>query len=376
MAHQVEHKSELMHGETRQSTLGPLIRVKAYNRQPSSGSENECVERGHPNMTEGSEDGLSDNISGGHRSPWRIATRINSFRRDGASVAEAICRVGQVPGVSALELNFPQHFRRAEGGERERAIAGTGLPITALNLRFEGPLFERGAFTSPVLETRRTAIELAAEAVDVAAGNGADHVVLWMADDGWDYPFQVRYDELWQREIDGFREVASRNPAIHVSVEYKPSDPRRFSLVRTMSDALLATSEVGLPNFGVTFDVCHAYMAGEHPPAAVAMALRQGRLFGVHMNDGYGTADDGLLIGSVHGRDTLELLHVLREGNYSGTIYFDTFPIREDPAAELASNIKELGRLISMLDTFRHEDLKMAQDAQDSLSAFRAIGPL
>ncbi len=327
-------------------------------------------------MAEGSEDRLSHSEQGGQLAPWRIATRLNSFRRNGASVAEAIRRIGQVSGVSALELNFPQHFRRAEDGERERAIVETGLPITALNLRFEGPLFERGAFTSPVLETRRIAIELAAEAVDVAAGSGADHVVLWMADDGWDYPFQVCYDKLWQHEIDGLREVASRNPAIRVSVEYKPSDPRRFSLVRTMSDALLATSEVGLPNFGVTFDVCHAYMAREHPPAAGAMALRQGRLFGVHMNDGHGTADDGLMIGSVHGRDTLELLHVLREGNYAGTLYFDTFPIREDPEAELTANINELGRLVAMLDSVRHEDLKMAQDAQDSLSAFRAIGPL
>jgi len=324
-------------------------------------------------MTEGNEKGLSEEESVGQFSPWRIASRLNSFRRDGASVVEAIRRIGRVAGVSALELNYPQHFRHSEDDERERAIAETGLPVTALNLRFEGPMFERGAFTSPDLESRRSAVALACEAVDLAARVSAEHVVLWMADDGWDYPFQVRYDELWQHEIDGFREVASRNPAIRVSIEYKPSDPRRFSLVRTVSDALLATKDVGLPNLGVTVDICHAYMAGEHPPAAAAMALRQGRLFGIHMNDGYGTADDGLMIGSVHKRDTLELLHILQEGHYSGTIYFDTFPIRENPSAELAANIKELERLLSMLDSFRREDLTMAQNAQDSLSAFRAI---
>ena len=72
---------------------------------------------------------------------------------------------------------------------------------------------------------------------------------------------------------------------------------------------------------------------------AAALALRDGRLFGVHLNDGYGQADDGLLVGSVHPWQTLELLATLRRHDYRGTIYFDTFPVREDPAAESAANV-------------------------------------
>ncbi len=143
-----------------------------------------------------------------------------------------------------------------------------------------------------------------------------------------------------------------------MSVEYKPIDPGRFALVRSMGDALLAARDVGLPNFGVTLDFCHSLMAGEHPPAMAAQALREGRLFGVHLNDGYGQADDGLIVGSVHLWHSLELLTVLRRGAYDGTLYFDTFPIRENPAAESAANVAMVHRLERLIDRFDGDQLQ------------------
>jgi L-rhamnose isomerase len=304
---------------------------------------------------------------------YPVASRLNSFRTPGVDVADAIRRMAAVPGVGALELNFPQHVAALREGELASLLAETGLPLTALNLRFEGQRFHHGAFTAPDAATRSEAVHIAREAVDVAAAHGANHVVLWMADDGWDYPFQADYGSLWAREIDGFRAVAAWNPAVRVSVEYKPFEPRRVSLIRTMSDALLAAHEVALPNFGVSIDVCHAYMAGEHPPAAAAAALRSGKLFGVHLNDGYGRADDGLIFGSVHPRDALELLCVLVEGGYAGTLYFDTFPVREDPAAELAANIAALERLLADLGRIDGERMAAAQAAQDAIAIERLV---
>ena len=252
------------------------------------------------------------NVENEHPSRWKIASRLNSFRQPELDVGQAIRRMAAVPGVSALELNYPQHVVKLAPGELDALVDETSLPLTALNLRFEGPAFARGAFTSPQPEVRKEAVGIACEAVDVAARLGAGHVVLWMADDGWDYPFQTDYGKLWADETDAFRIVADHNPSIRVSVEYKPLEPRRFSLIRSMGDALLAAHKVDRENFGVTLDVCHSYMAGEHPPAAAAAALNEHKLFGVHLNDGYGTADDGLMLASVHERDSLELLYVLR----------------------------------------------------------------
>ncbi len=311
--------------------------------------------------------------SDGHSKQWRIASRINSFRRSGLDVNAAIRRMAAVPGLSALELNYPQHVNELAAGDLDVLLAETRLPLTALNLRFEGPRFARGAFTTPDRGAREDAVGIACEAVDLAARYGAGHVVLWMADDGWDYPLQANYGKLWTDEIDGFRTVADRNPSIRVSVEYKPFDPRRFSLIRSMGDALLAVHEVDRANFGVTLDICHSYMAGEHPPAAAATALRAGKLFGVHLNDGYGTADDGLMLAAVHERDALELLHVLRSGGYDGTLYFDTFPIREDPAAELRANIGALERLQGVLDRIDQKALGTAQGEQDVIAMSHAL---
>ncbi len=301
----------------------------------------------------------------------QFATRLNSFRVHGGkriTVDAAIAAVAGVPGISALELNFPQHF----GDDPDRVLAmaaEAGLPITALNLRWDGPDFVAGAFTHPDPENRARAIRTAIEAVEFAATNGVGHVILWMGPDGFDYPFQVDYVALWDTEVAGFRSVAEHDDAVRVSVEYKPSDPRRVSLVRCMSDSLLAVSDVGLGNFGVTLDLCHALMAGEQPAAAAAMALRAGRLFGVHINDGYGAADDGMMAASVRPWHLLELLAELRKGSFAGTIYFDTFPERVDPTRECAANIRMVTRMERLLDRVPLAELRRIQTEQDAMAA-------
>ena len=306
-----------------------------------------------------------------HPDRYRFATRLNSFRdhsvERGASAPDLLRAVACVPGLTAVELNYPQHFQGTTEAALSEALAETGLVLTALSLRFEGPDFADGAFTSPRAETRASAIRLAQDAVDVAARLGVPHVDLWMAYDGFDYPFQVDYDRLWSDEVDGFRRVAAHNPSIRISVEYKPLDPRRTALIRGIGEALLAVHDVGLTNFGVQIDLCHSLMAGEQPAFAASLALREGRLFGVHLNDGYGQADDGLLVGSVHPWQTLELLATLRRYDYRGTIYFDTFPVREDPAAESASNVARVRTLEAILDRLDEDRLAELQRRHDAL---------
>jgi sugar phosphate isomerase/epimerase len=302
---------------------------------------------------------------------YRFATRLNSFRDRGvlrgAAAPDLLRAVARIPGLSAVELNYPQHLQGTSEDALREALAETGLALTALSLRFEGPDFADGAFTSPRADTRVKAIRLAQEAVELAGRLGVAHVDLWMAYDGFDYPFQVDYGRLWADEIDGFRQVAAHDPAIRVSVEYKPIDPRRTALIRGMGEALLAVRDVGLPNFGVQIDFCHSLMAGEQPAMAASLALREGHLFGVHLNDGYGQADDGLIVGSVHPWQTLELLAALRKYDYRGTIYFDTFPMREDPAAESAANVTRVRRLEAILDRLDEDVLAALQNRHDTI---------
>lgn len=308
-----------------------------------------------------------------------FATRLNSFRHgvgDAASVANAIRSVAAVPGITAVELNVPQHLSLDRGVGALKLAAELGLAVTALNLRFDGPEFIHGAFTHPVEANRQRAIDLCRSAIDLAGAHGIAHVILWMGPDGFDYPFQADIARLWEQEIDGFRQVCDHDSAIRVSVEYKPSDPRRMSLIRGMADSLLAVIDVDRANFGVTLDVCHALMAGESPAASAALALRRGRLFGVHLNDGYGPADDGMMVGSVHHWQTLELLWTLREHAFDGTLYFDTFPDRVDPATECRTNIQQVLRLQRVLDRIDRDQLRELQSRQDAVGVTRMLQSL
>lgn len=304
---------------------------------------------------------------------YRLATRLNSFRNHGAmrgaSVLDILRTVARVPGITAVEMNYPQHLWDLSETDLADVLTETGLALTALSLRFEGQDFLDGAFTSPREATRERAIRLAQDAVELAGRLEVPHVNLWMAYDGFDYPFQVDYERLWNDEIDGFRRVAAHDPAMRVSVEYKPVEPRRTALIQGMGEALLAVRDVGLPNFGVQIDFCHSLMAREQPAFAAALALRAGRLFGVHLNDGYGQVDDGLLVGSVHPWQTLELLAMLRRYDYRGTIYFDTFPVREDPAGESAANVARVQRLEALLDRLDMDELTALQARHDALGA-------
>jgi sugar phosphate isomerase/epimerase len=312
---------------------------------------------------------------GGHL-PYRFAARLNSFRENSQApfdIQAAIQQMAQVDGISALELNYPQHFRQHSAQELALIAASLDLAITAINLRYDDQRFALGAFTNPDRTLRNEAIALTADAAETAVSLGASHVILWMGPDGFDYPFQADYASLWRDEIDGFRQIASRFEDLSISVEYKPSDPRRHSLIRSMGDALYAAAQVDRPNFGVTLDLCHSLMAGEHPPAAAGIAIEAGRLFGIHLNDGYGQGDDGLFAGAVHPWSLMELLLLLKRANFNGTLYFDTFPDRVDPAKECQLNIETVLRLHGLLDDRFEKEIEQGWAQQDGLNIRRAI---
>jgi xylose isomerase len=116
------------------------------------------------------------------------------------------------------------------------------------------------------------------------------------------------------------RVIVAHNPALDVSIEYKPNDPRAFSLLPDAATTLLMLAEVGAPNTGVTLDFAHVLYADEMPAYAASLIARRSRLLGMHLNDSYAKRDDGLVAGSVHPIQTLELLHVLERLGYRNAI--------------------------------------------------------
>jgi sugar phosphate isomerase/epimerase len=312
----------------------------------------------------------------------RFATRLNSFGSaphlfwpdlaGKPTMMQMVERAATVRGLTDLDLNYPDHV----AGEPEaiaRRIGDLGLSINGLAMRYyTNPAFKRGAFTNPDRSVRQEAIELTKRGIDAARAMGADLMTIWLGQDGFDYNFQLDYAQAWDLEVAGIREVALHDPACRISIEYKPDEPRAHSLLPDAATTLLAIAEAGASNLGVTIDFAHALYAGEQPAYAAHLVHRRSRLFGVHLNDGYGKRDDGLMVGSVHLRSTLELLRQIRRDGYDGALYFDTFPDASglDPVAECETNILTVRRLLEVADRLEGDDrLDLAQRRQDGVAS-------
>ena len=254
-----------------------------------------------------------------------------------------------------------------------RRLAGTVAANEAVNLPlFKLDAYRLGAFTHPDPKTRRAAIDLTKRGLDSLASVGGKLMTLWMGQDGFDYSFQADYRRLWDRTIEAMREVADHNPQIDIGIEYKPNEPRSFSLMPDVATTLLAIRDIGRPNLGVTLDFAHVLFADEMPAYAAALVSKFSRLLGVHLNDGYGKRDDGLMVGAVHPIQTLELLYALSDAGYEGAIYFDTFPDTAgmDPIAECACSIATVAVLRQAAAKLKNDAaLRRAIEAQDAVTA-------
>ncbi|MCX7286494.1 MAG: sugar phosphate isomerase/epimerase [Rhodobacterales bacterium] len=303
----------------------------------------------------------------------RYAARLNAFKTRGSTVADMIRLAGQVGGLTAADLNYPDHFAAHDPASLAEILAGQGMAMNGLAMRYyteEG--FRLGAFTHPDAGVRRAAIDLTRRGIDACAAMGGGQMTLWMGQDGFDYSFQADYGRMWDDTVAAIAEVADHNPAIDIAVEYKPNEPRAHALMPDMATTLLALAEVGRKNTGVTLDFAHMLYAGEMPAKAAMLAARSSRILGLHLNDGYGKRDDGLMAGSVHPVQTVELLVAMIRAGYRGIIYFDTFPDHSglNPVDEARANIRMTDRLLQLATQLADDPaLAAAQGRQDAAAA-------
>jgi xylose isomerase len=317
----------------------------------------------------------------------RFAARLNSFRvrerdywpqRNGrATTLDLVERAARVRGLNCVDLNYPDHLAAYDERSLVEAMGGLGVALNGYAMRYyDNEGFKLGAFTHPDPAIRREAIDLTKRGLDSLAAAGGRLMTLWMGQDGFDYSFQADYRRLWDETLEAIREVAEHNPALDVSIEYKPNEPRSFSLMPNVTSTLLAIREIGCANLGVTLDFAHVLYADEMPAYAAALVAKHSRLLGVHLNDGYAKRDDGLMVGAVHPIQTLELLHELQRISYNGAIYFDTFPDTTglDPIAECEANIATVAALRAAAARLENDrDLARAIANQDAVASLAIV---
>ena len=314
----------------------------------------------------------------------KFATRLNSFKSKWPSdekptTIELIKRASIVEGLSHVDLNYPDH---SEPSIREiSAITNDcGLAINGLAMRYyTNPAFKLGAFTNPNKKVRQEAIDLTKAAIDALREIDSNLLTIWLGQDGFDYGFQVDYKKIWDDEINAIKEIAEHDKECLVSIEYKPNEPRAYSLLSNLGTTLLAIKDINLKNIGVTIDFAHILYSNEQPALVAALIDKHSQILGLHLNDGYGKRDDGLMVGSVHQLATIELLYHITKSKYQGPIYFDTFPdtTNMDPIKECELNISTVKQQLKLVDKLiQNNELSTSIQNQDSITSNRIFNSI
>ena len=314
----------------------------------------------------------------------KFATRLNSFKSKWPSdekptTIELIKRASKVEGLTHVDLNYPDH---SEPSIREiSAITNDcGLAINGLAMRYyTNPAFKLGAFTNPNKKVRQEAIDLTKAAIDALREIDSNLLTIWLGQDGFDYGFQVDYKKIWDDEINAIKEIAEHDKECLVSIEYKPNEPRAYSLLSNLGTTLLAIKDINLKNIGVTIDFAHILYSNEQPALVAALIDKHSQILGLHLNDGYGKRDDGLMVGSVHQLATIELLYHITKSKYQGPIYFDTFPATTnmDPIKECELNISTVKQQLKLVDKLiQNNELSTAIQNQDSITSNRIFNSI
>lgn len=295
-----------------------------------------------------------------------FAGRMNSFIFKGKDVFDAIESYKKMDGITHLEFNYPEHLAGYDLTKIKEAMGP--LKVNGVALRFRDQ-FKNGEFTNPDPSIRQKAIQLCKDAADVCAEIGGQMVTIWLAFDGFDYPFQMDYEEEWEKIITAIREVADYAPHMKFSIEYKPFEPRNFSMIDSFGTTMLAIEEINRPNVGGTLDFCHMLMKHDGPAYGLSVLARRHKLFGLHMNDGYSQMDSGMIFGSINLAHSLEFIYYLKKYHYEGVVFFDTFPVREEAGAETQANIRAFQTLSDIIDQYGMDRIEKVIKERDGIKS-------
>ncbi|CCX86679.1 aP endonuclease family 2 [Clostridium sp. CAG:590] len=298
------------------------------------------------------------------------AGRMNSFIFKGQNVLDAIKAYRETKGMTHLEFNYPEHIAGYDLEEIKKAMGD--LKVNGFAVRWRN-FFLNGDLTNPDEELRQKAITMCKEAADICRELGGSVITLWLENDGFDYPFQMDYEYCFKQVVEAIQEVADYAKDMKISIEYKPYEERNFALIDSTGMTMYLISEVDRENVGCTLDFCHMLMKHDSPSYGLALAASKGKLFGLHMNDGYGFQDSGLIFGSVNFSLCAEFIYYLKRYHYDGVVFFDTFPIRENAILEVQANIDAFEQISSMVDKIGVEEIDKIVAKRDGISAQNLI---
>ena len=319
---------------------------------------------------------------------WALGPMVTRFvpggyqpEHAGEPTAEKVHRA--VTGLGDLmddyEFHYPNELSRDNVDDVRAALDGHGIYCVATGLHLD-PRFGKGGLTSLDDGVRADALRLNREAAGLAADVGA-HMIAWPGGEGYNYPFQVPYAEVWARLIDGLGELAQAlaDRGRLLFLEHKNSEPAMKVLMRNVGMTLhvIATlRERGLTNVKVNMDWQHLLMNGEHLPEYAALLASQGLLGHQHANSGWGTFDDDNMVGATAFMETLELALELRRAGYGTNgerLGFDLYPYTEDQVGAVRRSVLQWRFIETVAARVDEPALREVQQRKDAVAAYEIV---
>lgn len=278
----------------------------------------------------------------------KLRDRFCEYHEDKTPL-EKIAAIAQVKGAKGVEIVYPYDLEDL-GGVKE-ALKKHGLGVAAVNVNIKAePEFVSGSSSVISKQLRDKAIQFICGAMDVAVELGADKVTCCPLSDGYDYLFQVNYQEAWNNMVSTFKEGASHRKDIRLFLEYKGSEPRVQCFLDTAAKTLCMIRDIDEPNLGMTMDVGHALLVGETPAESLCLAHSGGIPYYIHINDNNRRWDWDLIPGTRNFWDYLELFFYLKEFNYGGWVTADMSPMRVDPVRAFERTIATTEKVIEIVN--------------------------
>lgn len=306
---------------------------------------------------------------------WAFGQFVDRYAGDGygpsRSTEEMLDAAAQVQGLTYLDINVPFATDSLNAHDVKTMLDDRGLKCRATTPHIYMREYSRGAFTNPDSELRLRTRNRVEEAVEAAAVLDAGYVKFWPGQDGYDYPGQVDYEQIWGYTVNAMREICEKHSDVQFAIEYKPKEPRVRMTLANAPKTLLAIQETGVDNLGIVMDFGHSLMAGESPTESLLMINRYGKLVSAELNDNWRDWDDDLPVASVHLFETMEYLLALRSIEWQDPLLLDQFPFRENPVAAVARSIETIEMLSEACARVDGVELAEAQSQQDALTVQR-----
>jgi len=294
-------------------------------------------------------------------------------------VHRAVSGLGDL--MDDYEFHYPGELNRDNLDEVRSALDGHGVYCIASGLHVD-PRFGKGGLTSLDDDVRGEALRLCLEAADLAGEIGAQ-MIIWPGGEGYNYPFQVPYAEVWARLVDGVAEVAERL-AQHgrlLFLEHKNSEPAMKILMANIGMTLHVIHTLrarGIDNVKVNMDWQHLIMNGEHLPQYAALLAAEGLLGHQHANSGWGTFDDDNMVGATAFMETVELALELRRAGYGRNgderrLGFDLYPYTEDQVAAVKRSVLQWNFIDTVAGRIDEAALREAQSRKDAVAAYEIV---